>query len=46
VKKQVEEPKIQRPPRIKLTEEEILKRMQEFPKRKEKFIATVRKSKD
>jgi hypothetical protein len=35
-----------RPARAKLTAEESLKRMQDFPKRKERFIAAVRKGKD
>jgi hypothetical protein len=34
-----------RPPRAKLTEEEVLKRMKEFPKRKERFLATARTGK-
>jgi hypothetical protein len=37
--------KFERPPRAKLTEEEILKRMKEFPKRKERFLATARTGK-
>jgi hypothetical protein len=44
--KDLKELKIERPPRIKLSPEESLKRTQEFDKRKEKFIAAVRKSKD
>ena len=40
--KRVEELKIERPERMKLSERETLKRMHEFSKRKEKFIATVR----
>jgi hypothetical protein len=32
--------------RMKLSAEESLKRMEEFPKRKERFIAAVRKGKD
>jgi hypothetical protein len=32
--------------RAKLTPEESLKRMQEFPKRKEPIIAAIRKGKD
>ncbi len=32
--------------RVKLTAEESLKRMQEFAKRKEDFVAAVRKGKD
>jgi hypothetical protein len=35
-----------RPKRAKLTAEESLKRMQEFSKRKEAFIAAVREGKD
>jgi hypothetical protein len=34
-----------RPERAKLTAEESLKRVKEFPKRKEQFIAAVRKGK-
>lgn len=37
--------KIERPPRAVVTKKEALKRMKEFSKRKEKFIATVRTSK-
>jgi hypothetical protein len=36
----------QRPERVKLSEEETLKRMREFPKRREKFIAAVREGKN
>ena len=36
----------QRAERAKLTAEESLKRLQEFAKRKEHFVAAVRKSKD
>jgi hypothetical protein len=43
--KDLKEVKIERPPRLKLSPEESLKRMQEFDKRKDKFIASVRKSK-
>jgi hypothetical protein len=43
--KDLKEVKIERPPRIKLSAEESLKRTQEFEKRKEKFIAAVRKGK-
>jgi len=32
--------------RVKLTAEESLKRMRQFPKREEQFIAAVRKGKD
>jgi len=35
-----------RPPRCKLSAEESLQRMKEFDKRKESFIAALRKSKD
>ncbi len=41
----LKELKIERPPRVKLSSEESLKRTQEFDQRKEKFIAAVRKSK-
>jgi hypothetical protein len=34
------------PKRVKLSPEESLKRMQEFDKRKEAFIASIRKGKD
>jgi len=43
--KELKELKIERPPRIKLSAKESLKRTKEFDKRKEKFIAAVRKSK-
>ena len=36
----------ERAERVKLTAEESLKRMQEFAKRKEQFVAAVRKDKD
>jgi hypothetical protein len=39
-------PNVQRPERVKLPAKEILKRMQEFPKRKERFVAAVRKGKN
>jgi hypothetical protein len=42
--KSVKEIKIERPERVKLTAEESLKRMKEFGKRKEKFIAAIKKS--
>jgi hypothetical protein len=35
-----------RPPRRRLSAEESLQRMKEFDKRKESFIAALRKSKD
>jgi hypothetical protein len=41
----MKEVKIERPPRVKLSAKESLKRTQEFEKRKEQFIATVRKGK-
>ena len=44
--KDVKEIKIERPQRAKLSAKETLKRMREFPKRKEKFIAAVREGKD
>ncbi len=34
--------KIERPRRAVLSREEVLKRMKEFPKRKEQFLATAR----
>ncbi len=37
---------IKRPERMKLSAEESLKRMKDFDKRKEQFIAAIRKSKD
>jgi hypothetical protein len=43
--KELKELKIERPPRIKLSAKESLKRTKEFDKRKESFIAAVRKSK-
>lgn len=43
--KDMKEVKIERPPRIKLSAKESLKRTQEFDKRKEQFIATIRKGK-
>ena len=44
--KHVEELRIERPERAKLTAKESLKRVQEFSKRKEKFIASIREGKD
>jgi hypothetical protein len=41
--KDLKEVKIERPPRIKLSAKESLKRTKEFEKRKEQFLATVRK---
>ncbi len=43
--KVVKEIKIKRPERAKLSAEESLKRMKDFDKRKEKFIASIRESK-
>ena len=40
------DPLAQRPARIQLSEEEVLKRMEEFPLRKEKFVAAVREGKN
>ena len=42
--KEVKEIRVERPEKAKITAEESLKRMEEFANRKEKFIATVRKS--
>lgn len=35
-----------KPEKIKLTKEEIIKRMKTFPERREKFIADIKKNKD
>ncbi len=43
--KAVKELKVERPPRAVVTEKEALKRMKEFPKRKEQFLATARTGK-
>jgi hypothetical protein len=43
--KDLKDVKTERPPRVKLSAEESLKRTQEFEKRKEQFVATVRKGK-
>ena len=43
--KDLKEVRIERPPRVKLSAEESLKRTQEFEKRKGKFVAAVRKGK-
>jgi hypothetical protein len=43
--KDIKEVKIERPPRVKLSAEESLKRTREFDKRKENFVAAVRKGK-
>jgi hypothetical protein len=44
--KKIEELKIERPQRAKLTADESLKRMQSFPKRKEKIVAAIREGKN
>jgi hypothetical protein len=41
--KDVQELKMERPRRARLSEEETLKRMESFDERKEQFIASVRK---
>ncbi len=41
----IKEIKIERPQRAKLSAEESLKRTEEFDKRREKFIASIRKGK-
>jgi hypothetical protein len=38
-----EQVKVQQPKKEKVTREEALKRMKSFPKRREKFIAAIRK---
>lgn len=43
--KLVSEIRIERPERMKLTAEESLRRMNDFDKRKDDFIAAIRKSK-
>jgi hypothetical protein len=43
--KKIDEIQIRRLERAKLSAEESLKRMEEFPKRREKFIASIRKGK-
>ncbi len=43
--KVIKEIKIERPERMKLSAEESLKRMKDFSKRKEKFVASIRESK-
>jgi hypothetical protein len=44
--KEVKEIKVKRPGRAKVSAQEALKRMKEFGKRKEKFIASVRAGKN
>ena len=46
VKKRETGLRIERPKRAKLSAKESLRRMQEFSKRKDDFIAIVRKGKD
>jgi hypothetical protein len=43
--KAVKEVKIERPPRATASEKDALKRMKEFSKRKEQFLATARTGK-
>ncbi len=43
--KVIKEIKIERPERAKLSAEESLKRMKDFSKRKEKFVASIRECK-
>jgi hypothetical protein len=44
--RKVEDVEIKRPPRAKLSREEVLKRMAEIDQRKENIIAAVRKDKN
>jgi hypothetical protein len=43
--KEIKEIKIERPARAKLSAEESIKRTQDFDKRRERFIASIRKGK-
>jgi hypothetical protein len=43
--KEVKELKVERPPRAEVSEKDALKRMKEFSKRKEQFLATARTGK-
>ena len=43
--KEIKELKVERPPRARVSEKDALKRMKEFPKRKEQFLATARTGK-
>jgi len=45
-KRKVESIQVKRPKRVKLSAKESLRRMEEFDKRKESFIAAVRKGTD
>jgi hypothetical protein len=44
IRKDVQELKIERPKRARLSEEETLRRMEALDEREEQFIASVRKS--
>jgi hypothetical protein len=44
--KDIKEVKVERPRRVKVSAKDALKRMKDFGKRKEKFVATVRTGKD
>jgi hypothetical protein len=43
--KDIKELKVERPTRAKVSEKDALKRMKEFSKRKEQFLATARTGK-
>jgi hypothetical protein len=43
--KDIKELKVERPPRAKVSGKDALKRMKDFPKRKEQFLATARTGK-
>jgi hypothetical protein len=43
--KEIKELKVERPPRARVSEKDALKRMKEFSKRKEQFLATARTGK-
>lgn len=43
--KAIKDLKVERPPRAVVSEKEALKRMKEFSKRKEQFLATARTGK-
>jgi hypothetical protein len=43
--KDIKELKVERPPRAKVAEKEALKRIKEFSRRKEQFLATARTGK-
>jgi hypothetical protein len=45
VSEEIEDIVVKRPPRARLSAEEVRKRMEEFPKRRDEFIASVRKGK-